>query len=108
MCGRLQRDAAARAALVLDGSGRILGHAGEISALGEPVLEAIADLVAQLGRGGAELADDEVVSAAGPLKVCAARLGERGALAVVFDDASTLHLVRLRVKRARELLLRSA
>jgi hypothetical protein len=106
VCGRLQRDATARAALVLDGGGRILGHSGALSSLAEPVLDAIADLVTQLARRGDE-GDEDVVAAVGPLKVCAARLGGRGALAVVFDDASTLGLVRLRVKRARELLLRS-
>jgi predicted regulator of Ras-like GTPase activity (Roadblock/LC7/MglB family) len=107
LCGRLQRDAAARAVLVLDGEGRILGHAGEVVELGEPVLDALADLVVAVARPGALGEGDDAVAEVETLRLCAARLGDRATLAVVFDSASTLGLVRLRMKRARELILRT-
>ena len=43
----------------------------------------------------------------GSTQICAASLGKKAVLVVVFDDTSNLSLVRLRMKRARELILRS-
>jgi predicted regulator of Ras-like GTPase activity (Roadblock/LC7/MglB family) len=43
----------------------------------------------------------------GGTQICAALVGRKAVLVVVFDDGSNLSLVRLRMKRARELILRS-
>jgi hypothetical protein len=109
-CDRLQRDANALGVMVLGDDGGILGHAGAIAALPDPVVEASADLVASLLQAVArnELQEgDDMVAEVDELQACAAPLGPKAVVVVVFDDTSTLSLVRLRMRRARDLLLRS-
>jgi len=110
LCERLQRDAQAEGVLVLGAEGELVGHSGDLGRLPDAAVDAVADLVADVLQGAArhELQDgDDLVAEIGELQACAASLGERAALVVVFDSSSTLALVRLRMKRARELLLRS-
>jgi predicted regulator of Ras-like GTPase activity (Roadblock/LC7/MglB family) len=110
LCERLRRDANARGVLVLDEAGEILGHSGAVGRLPEKALDAIADLVADVTASAAknELADgDDLVAEIDDLQACAAPLGTRAILVVVFDDSSTLALVRLRMKRARDPILRT-
>jgi predicted regulator of Ras-like GTPase activity (Roadblock/LC7/MglB family) len=110
LCEALQRACNARGVLVLDGEGEILGHSGALGQLPDKALDAIADLVADVVAGAArrELSDgDDLVAEIDALQACAAALGPRAVLVVVFDQASTIGLVRLRMKRAKELILRS-
>jgi hypothetical protein len=114
LCDRLCREASARAVVVFGALAadeeRILGHAGATASLSDAVLDAVADLTAEvLGRtSSGELRDsDDLVQEAESLHLCGAALGARAALVVVFDEGSNLTLVRLRMKRARELILRS-
>lgn len=110
LCERLQRDASARGVLVLDESGEILGHSGALGRLPEKAVDAVADLVADVVASAArhELSDgDDLVAEIDALHACAAPLGTRAILVVIFDETSTLALVRLRMKRARDLILRS-
>ena len=81
-----------------------------IAALPEPIIDATADSIANVLAAAArhELAEgDDSVAEVDSLRACAASLGQKAVLVVVFDDSSTLALVRLRMKRARDLLLRS-
>ncbi len=96
--------------LVLGGEGEILGSAGEVGRLPDRAIDAVADLAADVLRGAArrELQEgDDLVAEIDALQACAAALGERAVLVVLFDQSSTLALVRLRMKRARELILRT-
>lgn len=54
-----------------------------------------------------ESAADDHVAQVGDMQVCAASLGKKAVLVVVFDKSSNLALVRMRMKRARDLILRS-
>ncbi len=110
LCERLQRDAAARGVLVLDENGEILGYSGALGTFPEKVIEAVGDLVADVVRCAArrELTDgDDLVAEIDALHACATALGTNAVLVVIFDQTSTLALVRLRMKRARDLILRS-
>lgn len=110
LCSRLHRETSAQAVLVLGQEGEILGHAGSPALLDDAVLDAIGDATVEtLGRAGTPAAAeaDDQVHAVGNTQLCAAPLGTRAVLMVAFDDAASLGLVRLRMKRARELILRS-
>ncbi|MSP62369.1 MAG: roadblock/LC7 domain-containing protein [Myxococcales bacterium] len=110
LCDRLQRDAGASGVLVLSDDGEILGHSGRIGELPDPVVEAVADLCADVVASVTrrELTDgDELVAEVGALNACAGALGGSAVLVVIFDARSKLGLVRLRMKRAREGILRS-
>ena len=109
-CDRLLRDASARAVMVINEEGAILGHAGAMATLPDSIIDAAGDLVADClgaGRRGELQEGDDLVAEAEQLSACAAPLGQKAVLVVVFDATSTLALVRLRMKRARDLLLRS-
>lgn len=109
-CTRLQRDASAVGVMVVDKDGALLGRAGRIAQLPEPIIDATADLVVDcLGAVARnELLDgDDLVAELEDLSACAAPLGPKAVLVVVFDEGSTLALVRMRMKRARDVLLRS-
>lgn len=111
LCHRLHRETSAQAVLVCGPEGEILGHAGVPGELGDDALDAVGDATVAVLRGGeapepTSDADDHV-SRAGTMHLCAAPLGNRAVLVVLFEDESSLTLVRLRMRRARELILRS-
>jgi hypothetical protein len=62
---------------------------------------------AQPGETADAIEADDHVAQVGEMQVCAASLGKKAVLVVVFDKSSNLALVRMRMKRARELILRS-
>ena len=108
LCSRLHRETNAEAVLVLSQEGEILGHAGSPGGLEEAMVEAIGDAtVDSLARASADPEADGQVCKVGGSQLCAAPLGTRAVLVVVFGDETSLGLVRLRMKRARELILRS-
>ena len=110
LCARLQRDAGARAVLVVGGEGELLGHSGTAGSLGDAVLDAVGDLTVDLlsRRRAPESGDaDDLVAEVGAVHICGAAIGGKATLLVVFDSASRLELVRQRMKRARELILRT-
>ncbi len=125
LCHRLHRETSANAVLVCGPEGEILGHAGSPGSLDDEALDAVADCTVEVLRAGASGSGggsgngegaatereagelDDHVRRAGPLHLCAAPLGGRAVLVVVFDNGASLTLVRLRMRRARELILRS-
>lgn len=110
LCGRLLREANAKVVMVLGLEGEILGHSGKLVALADVVLDAVADATARTLLAAAEgtppAADEDHVHPAGKLQVCAAPLGAKAVLVVVYAEAASLPLVRARMKRAREQILR--
>ena len=109
-CDRLRAEAVAIGVLVLAGEGDIIGHAGAIAALPDRACEAIGDLFADVVGSVArrELADgDDLVAEIDSLQACAAPLGNRAVLVLLFDGTTTLANVRHRMKHARDSLLRT-
>lgn len=111
LCGRLLRESNALAVLILGEEGDILGHAGQPAVLADAVVDAIADATAETvqraARNEPAQDPDDHVAQVGAVQVCAAPIGVKAVLLVVFDGGSNLALVRLRMKRAREQILRS-
>ena len=111
LCGRLHRETSAQAVLVLGQDGAILGHAGSPATLDDETVEVLGDLVveAMVRPAGAdgEFDDGEELRAVGETQLCATRLGRNHLLVVAFASDSSAALVRLQIKRARELILRS-
>lgn len=108
LCSRLLREANAKVVMVLGTEGEILGHSGKPGALADAVLDAVADATARalLAASEGTQADEDHVQPAGKLQVCAAPLGVKAVLVVVYAEAASLPLVRARMKRAREQILR--
>jgi predicted regulator of Ras-like GTPase activity (Roadblock/LC7/MglB family) len=109
LCDRLQREAGAHSLVVLSSEGEILGHAGPLGALSERVVESIADLAAAVLRAAdaGDLAEDaQRLDQVESLHLCTTPLGRKAALVAVFEQSPNLELVRLRLKRLRDLILR--
>src|SRR3954454_6876126 len=100
--------------MILGQEGEILGHAGSTGGLADDVVDAVGDAAAEtLNRAARpdppphQTEADDHVATVGTTQICAASIGKKAVLVVVFDENSNLSLVRLRMKRARELILRS-
>jgi hypothetical protein len=82
-------------------------------ATGEAVAQLIADVVEGAAQGGRVPATKDLVASLpgglpGGLSACATAVGSKAALVVVFDGrATTLERVRLKVRRARDILSKS-
>jgi hypothetical protein len=120
ICQQLVRDSGGRKVLVCGSDGEILAHAGQEGSTGtidEPTGEAVAQLIADVVEGAAAGArvpatKDLVASLPGGLpgglSACATSIGARAALVVLFDGrTTTLDRVRLKVRRARDLIAKS-
>lgn len=120
ICQQLVRDSGGRKVLVCSTDGEILAHAGQEGSTGtidEPTGEAVAQLIADVVEGAAAGArvpatKDLVASLPGGLpgglSACATSIGAKAALVVVFDGrTTTLDRVRLKVRRARDLIAKS-
>jgi hypothetical protein len=120
ICQQLVRDSGGRKVLVCGTDGEILAHAGQEGstgtldeATGEAVAQLIADVVEGAAAGGRVPATKDLVASLpgglpGGLSACATSIGARAALVVLFDGrATTLDRVRLKVRRARDLIAKS-
>jgi hypothetical protein len=120
ICQQLVRDSGGRKVLVCSTDGEILAHAGQEGSTGtidEPTGEAVAQLIADVVEGataGARVpATKDLVASLpgglpGGLSACATSIGAKAALVVVFDGrTTTLDRVRLKVRRARDLIAKS-
>jgi len=116
ICAQLQRDAGCKKVMVCGHEGEVLAHAGERGILDEANADAVAAMVvdalsAQAPPAGAtprpELPGELQVSLPNGLTGCATALGDRAALVVVFDDATTLERVKIKMRRARDRLVKS-
>jgi len=120
ICQQLVRDSGGRKVLVCSADGEVLAHAGREGSLGtlddatgEALAQLIADVVEGAAAGGRVPATRDLVASLpaglpGGLSACATAIGGKAALVVIFDGrATTLERVRLKVRRARELLQKS-
>jgi hypothetical protein len=120
ICQQLVRDSGGRKVLVCGVDGEVLAHAGQEGstgtiddATGEAVAQLIADVVEGAAGGARVPATKDLVASLpgglpGGLSACATSIGAKAALVVLFDGrATTLERVRLKVRRARELLGKS-
>lgn len=105
-CEKLGRDAGAKKVLLCAADGEVLAHAGGTGELDEAAAESVANLAGDLIASGAGGAAERVVRLPRERTACAILIGTRAALVVLFDGATTLDRVRLKMRRARELLLR--
>src|SRR5262249_52460834 len=108
-CDKLQRDAGARKVMLCAIDGEVLAHAGPGGGLdetaGEAIAQLVADVISQAGAlGQIPGADDVVVTLRGTLQACAAPVGVRAALVVLFDGSTSLDRVRQKMRRARSVL----
>lgn len=115
-CQQLARDSGGKKVMLVGIDGEVLAHAGTAGALDDATGDALAQLIADVVEGAAEgrvpATKDLVASLPGGLpgglSACATAVGDKAALVVVFDGrTTTLERVRLRIRRARELLGKS-
>lgn len=111
ICQQLLRDSGGKKVMVVSVEGEVLAHAGGVGCLDEPG-DALAQLLAEVleaAAGGRVPAPKDLVAALPELpkglSACATAVGAAAALLVVFDGRVTaLERVRLKVRRAREVL----
>jgi hypothetical protein len=112
---QLFRDSGGKKVMLCNAEGEVLAHAGAVGAIDDATGDALAQLIAEVVHGATEgrvPATKDLVATVpgglpGGLSVCATAIEGRAALVVVFDSATTLDRVRLKVRRARELLGKS-
>jgi hypothetical protein len=120
ICQQLARDSGGKKVLVCSTDGEVLAHAGQEGstgtlddATGEALAQLIADVVEGAAAGGRVPATKDLVASLpgglpGGLSACATSIGARAALVVIFDGrTTTLDRVRLKVRRARDLIAKS-
>ena len=119
ICHQLVRDSGGRKVILCSTEGEVLAHAAHEGAtgaldeaLGEAIAQLIADVVAGATEGRVPATKDLVASLPGGLpgglSACATAVGAKAALVVIFDGkATTLDRVRLKVRRARDLIAKS-
>lgn len=104
ICEVLHRDANARAVLVIDKNGQAIASAGEVQELDVTSLSSLtAGNVAATGGIAQLLAEKEFAGQfheGEKTNVHISIVGQRVILVVLFDERSSLGLVRLRVRRA--------
>jgi predicted regulator of Ras-like GTPase activity (Roadblock/LC7/MglB family) len=110
VCEQLQRDANARAVLVIDKNGQAIATAGEVAELDITSLSSlIAGNIAAAGGIAALLSEKEFAGQfheGEKTKIVYVVVDGRVVLVVLFDDRSSLGLVRLRVRKASTELTR--
>lgn len=120
ICLQLVRDSGGKKVLVCATDGEVLAHAGQEGstgtideATGEAVAQLIADVVEGAAAGARVPATKDLVASLpgglpGGLSACATSIGAKAALVVIFDGrTTTLDRVRLKVRRARDLIAKS-
>ena len=104
ICELLHKDSNARAVLVIDKNGQAIAHAGEVQELDVTSLSSLtAGNVAATGGIASLLAEKEFAGQfheGEKTHVHISIVGQRVILVVLFDERSSLGLVRLRVKKA--------
>ncbi len=102
--------------MLCSAEGEVLAHAGLTGALDDKVGDALAQLIADVVEGatsGRVPATKDLVASLpgglpGGLSACATSIGAKAALVVLFDGrTTTLDRVRLKVRRARDLIAKS-
>jgi hypothetical protein len=112
LCDRLMRSTSATKVLVCNIDGSVVAHAGALEVLKGPLVNELADLAAEMlieTEQASHLAipvEDRFANA-GRMQVCAAPLGHRALLLVLFPEHVDVSQVRVRVRRARSQMLRA-
>ena len=110
ICEVLQRDANARAVLVIDKNGQAFAQAGEVDQLDITSLSSLtAGNVAATGAIASLLAEKEFAGQfheGEKTNVHISIVGQRVIMLVLFDERSSLGLVRLRVRKATSDLIK--
>ena len=117
---QLVRDSGGKKVLLCSVEGEVLADAGAEGssgslddATGDAVAQLIADVVEGAAEGGRVPATKDLVASLpaglpGGLSACATAIGAKAALVVIFDGRhTTLERVRLKVRRARDVLSKS-
>jgi predicted regulator of Ras-like GTPase activity (Roadblock/LC7/MglB family) len=115
ICAQLLRDAGCKKVMVCGSEGDVLAHAGERGIFDEASADALAAMVVDvLGAQAApttgvrpELPGELQVSLPGGLTGCGTALLDKAALVVVFDQGTTLERVKIKMRRARDRLVKS-
>jgi hypothetical protein len=116
ICHQLSRDSGGRKVMLVGADGEILAHAGATGSLddetGDVIAQLVADVVEGIQEGRVPATKDLVASVPGGLpgglSACATAIADKAYLVVTFDSrATTLDRVRLKIRRARELLSKS-
>lgn len=110
LCEQLARATAARKVLVCAEDGAVLAHAGERGVFNNQLSNELAELVAQVlvetQQTDPPMPVEDRYTQVGRLQVCAAPIADRALLLVLFDETADVGQVRVRVRRARPLMLR--
>jgi hypothetical protein len=105
---KLLKEAGARKVLVVAADGEVLAHAGGLGQLDDAAADALAQLVADVMQPtGNQPPEDLVSPLPGPLTACGTSVGNKAALLVLFDDTAPLDRVKAKMRRARDLLVKS-
>jgi predicted regulator of Ras-like GTPase activity (Roadblock/LC7/MglB family) len=113
ICAQLQRDAGCRKVMVCGHEGEVLAHAGDRGILDEAASEALAAIIVDAMHARPEpspqaaLPGELQAQLSSALTACATSIADKAALVVIFDDATTLERVRIKMRRARERLVKS-
>jgi hypothetical protein len=110
LCEQLARATSAKKVLVCGEDGSVLAHAGERGIFTSQISAELADLVAQVlieaQQSDPPVPVEDRFTRVGRLQACAAPIADRALLIVLFDDTADAGHVRVRVRRARPLMLR--
>lgn len=110
LCDQLARATSARKVIVCGEDGSVLAHAGDQGIFTAQISSELADLVAQVlieaQQAEGTVPVEDRYTRVGRLHVCAAPLADRALLLVLFDENTDVGQVRVRVRRARPLMLR--
>jgi predicted regulator of Ras-like GTPase activity (Roadblock/LC7/MglB family) len=121
ICAQLQRDAGCKKVMVCGHEGEILAHTGERGILDEAAAETLASIVVDVlnaastpsgaGPSGslaqASLPGELQAPLRNGMTICATAVLDKAALVVVFDGTTTLERVHLKMRRARDRLVKS-
>ena len=110
VCGRLQRDSNAKAVLLIDKNGQLIAESGQTETLDTTSLSSLtAGNVAATGGIARLLAEREFTGQfheGERTSIHISLVAQRVILVILFDDRSSLGLVRLRVRRASDEIAR--
>jgi len=116
ICAQLQRDAGCKKVMVCGHEGEILAHTGERGILDEAAAETLASIVVDVlnaastpsgASGQASLPGELQAPLRNGMTICATAVLDKAALVVVFDGTTTLERVHLKMRRARDRLVKS-
>jgi hypothetical protein len=115
ICAQLQRDAGCRKVMVCGHEGEVLAHAGDRGILDEAASDALAAMIVDAMHARPEPQPHNLAALPGEIQAtlskgltaCATSIADKAALVVIFDDTTTFERVRIKMRRARDRLVKS-